>query len=142
MRWTPATRVLAAIAALLAIGTVCAVIWRLERLPKTITLPDRSAFLPPDKLPDSWNLEEIAERTLPYGHKGTEGVYVLAWQIQDRKGWKLESCLVMRVLEEDDGRGRWCLTHLYRHPGGKWDISKVHALNYGWISYYMWFKTR
>jgi len=84
----------------------------------------------PDKLPDSWRLEEIGKATPPYSH-GPEGVYVLAWVVQGNKQRQSESCLVMRVLSEDDGYGRWHLTHLYRDPSDrdrKWQTSMMHVL--------------
>src|SRR5215468_2512042 len=65
-----------------------------------------------NELPPHWNLDEIAEATPPYGSKGR--VHVLAWTIlEDDSPFVVESCLVLRELEEGEG---YQLTRLYRHP--------------------------
>jgi hypothetical protein len=80
----------------------------------------------PNELPRSWSLEEVAKATPPYGVKGR--VYVLAWRIQeDERPLRVESCLVLRVLEKNKG---YCLAHLHRHPADKnpkWDLSISHV---------------
>jgi hypothetical protein len=98
--------------------------------------------LVPNELPRAWSLKEIANKTPPYGAKGR--VYVLAWMVREeersrsglslvlddaRGGFQVESCLVLKVLDEDDGHGRWCLATLYRHPGNEkpeWRLSMAH----------------
>jgi hypothetical protein len=105
----------------------------------------------PNELPRSWSLEEIAEATPPCATKSH--VYVLAWKVmEDDRPLRVESCLALRVLDEDDGDGRWCLAHLYRHPSDKrpeWRLSSSHlrggkkAGKFGlWISHYKCFKVR
>lgn len=84
---------------------------------------------PPNELPRSWNLEEIAKQTPPYGAEGR--VHVLAWKVMvDDRPLRVESCLVLKVLDTDSDYGRWCLAHLYRHPGEKkpeWRLSMIHV---------------
>jgi hypothetical protein len=82
-----------------------------------------------NELPSSWSFEEIAKATPPYGH-GIDGVYVLAWQVRVDGRFQLESCLAMRVLDQDDGYGRWDLAHLCRRPADKdpdWRLSWIHV---------------
>ena len=79
-------------------------------------------------LPRSWKLKEIEKDTPPYGAEGK--IYVLAWKIiEDERPLRVESCLVLKVLPEEDERGRWCLAQLYRHPLSKdsqWHLSMAH----------------
>jgi hypothetical protein len=81
-----------------------------------------------DELPKSWDADEIAEQTPPYAAEGR--VYVLAWKVEgDDRPFRVESCLVLKVLQEDDGYGRWCLAHLYRHPAEdrpQWRLATTH----------------
>jgi hypothetical protein len=83
----------------------------------------------PNELPPSWTLEDIASQTPPYGARGR--VYVLAWKIlEDERPIRFESCLALKVLDRDDGYGRWCLAHLYRHPDDtkpEWQLSTIHV---------------
>jgi hypothetical protein len=92
----------------------------------------------PNELPRSWSLDEIAKATPPSGADGK--VYVLAWAVrQDERPFRVESCLVMRVLDKDDGSGRWCLAHLYRHPAAKdpqWQVSTIHVTGGKGTKYY------
>ena len=84
----------------------------------------------PNDLPKSWDIAEIQKATPPYGADGQ--VYVLAWKVEeDDRPLKVERCLVLRVLDKDDGYGRWCLASLYRHPDDKtpeWRLSMIHVL--------------
>jgi hypothetical protein len=83
----------------------------------------------PNGLPRSWNLEEIEKASPP--REGTGQVYALAWKVeQDEQGHRVESCLTMRVLDWDDGEGRWCLGCLSRDPDAekpKWRLPTVHV---------------
>ena len=83
-----------------------------------------------NELPRSWSLEEIARATPPYGV--ADPVYVLAWEvIEDERPLRVERCLVLKVLEEDDQYGRWCLAHLCRRPDDEkpeWRLSTIHVL--------------
>jgi hypothetical protein len=80
----------------------------------------------PNELPRSWNFEEIAKKTPPYGDQGR--VYVLAWKVEeDGRPFRVESCLVLKVIEDKEG---YLLAHLYRHPNDeepKWDLSTLHV---------------
>ncbi len=68
-----------------------------------------------NELPRAWDLAEIERATPPYGAGGT--VYVLAWKVEeDNRPLRVETCLVLKDLGEDNEHGRWCLAHLYRHP--------------------------
>jgi hypothetical protein len=70
------------------------------------------------ELPRTWELKDIAAEAPPYGAEGK--VYVLAWLIkEDDRPLRVESCLVLKDLGKDDEHGRWCLSHLYRHPDGR-----------------------
>lgn len=139
MRWTQKPYVTVAAAVLLAVGITC---WLVVRQRDAVPPPNPEPEPPkpqaekpkteppaPDKLPASWKLDEIAKGAPPYG-LGTEGVYVLAWQTWwDGQPPQGGSCLVMRVLEEDDGYGgRWHLSHLYQRSDKdpKWRISTAH----------------
>jgi hypothetical protein len=79
-----------------------------------------------DELPPAWDLEEISQATPPYAVDGT--AHVLAWKIlEDDRPLRVESCLVLKALENDEG---YSLVHLYRHPDGnepKWGISQMHV---------------
>jgi hypothetical protein len=83
----------------------------------------------PDALPRSWSLEEISKAAPPYGAEGR--VYVLAWTVvEDSRPLRVESCLVLKILNEESENGRWCLAHLYRHPvdqKAKWRLSLTHV---------------
>lgn len=83
----------------------------------------------PNELPRSWSMDEIVEATPPYGVKNP--VYVLAWKaVEDDREMRVESCLVLKVLDKDDEHGRWCLAHLYRHPNAdkpEWRLSMIHV---------------
>jgi len=77
-------------------------------------------------VPQSWDFWAISDATT--GGPGI--VYVLAWSISEYEGHRGESCLTMRVLENDNGYGRWCASHLYfdRSDGDhKWRESMVHV---------------
>lgn len=140
MRWALKSRLLTAVAVLWALGTASC------RKPESKTSPHG--------IPSSWNLDEIARETPPYGYEGMKGVYVLAWAIrEDDRPLKVEECVVMRVLEEDDGQGRWCLAHLWRQPdsrNAKWKLSTIHVSGAEgtkywpgmWIHHAVRFKTR
>ena len=70
------------------------------------------------ELPRSWDLRDIADEAPPYGAGGK--VYVLAWVIkEDARPLRVESCLVLKDLGKESEAGRWCLSHLYRHPHGR-----------------------
>jgi hypothetical protein len=139
MRRMSKTGALVAIAILLALG----VTWWIVSPRDSARSPNPGAAgRVRDELPSSWSLEEIAKETPPYGC-GPEGVYVLAWRIREDAHLRSESCLVMRVLEKDDGHGRWCLAHLYRHPNGKdpkWRLSTIHVTGAKGTKYFtgMW----
>jgi hypothetical protein len=82
----------------------------------------------PDEIPRAWNLKDIEKATPPYGVEGR--LDVLAWTvIQDARPWRTESCLVLKVLDKDDGYGKWCLASLYRLPGqdNSWRVAKIHV---------------
>jgi hypothetical protein len=99
--------------------TICATLWAVYQ---------RAAAVP-NELPRSWSLGEIARQSPPYGTGGR--VYVLAWKVmEDDRPLRVESCLVLKVLDADDGHGRWCLAHLYRRPLEKepeWQLSMTHV---------------
>lgn len=82
--------------------------------------------MPEDDLFPGWTYAEIASATPPY----TGGnAYVLAWTVVNDGGLRIESCLVLRVLQKDDGDGKYCLSHLYRHPthaNSHWRVSWIH----------------
>src|SRR5262249_22294025 len=106
----------------------------------------------PNELPRSWSLEEIAKATPPLGTEGR--VYVLAWSVlQDDRRLRVESCLALRVLDKDDGHGRWCLAHLGRHPKDnkpEWQLAFSHilgaqdakSLTGKWVFHQKWFKKK
>jgi hypothetical protein len=107
----------------------------LALLAMTLTCPGWPGPVPkeepvPNELPRSWSLEEIAKATPPLATKGR--VYVLAWSVlQDDRPLRVENCLALRVLDKDDGHGRWCLAHLVRHPADdkpEWRVSFSHIL--------------
>jgi hypothetical protein len=81
----------------------------------------------PNELPRAWSLEEIAKATPPYGAEGH--VHVLAWKVvTDARPWRVESCLVFKVLDKKEG---YCLAHLYRHPTAKkpeWHLASTHVV--------------
>lgn len=84
----------------------------------------------PNELPRSWRLEEIAKHAPPYATEGR--IYVLAWKvIEDGRPFRVENCLVLKVLDQDDGQGRWCLAHLYRQPmeekSAEWHLAMTHV---------------
>jgi hypothetical protein len=89
----------------------------------------------PNELPRSWSLEEIAKETPPYGTEGR--VYVLAWKIiEDDRPLRVESCLVLKVLDKNEG---YELAHLYRHPADKkpeWQLSMTHVSGEKGTKYY------
>lgn len=103
----------------------------------------------PNELPRSWSLEEITKQTPPYAAGGR--VYVLAWKVvEDDRPLRLESCLVLRVLDKNEG---YCLTHLYRHPADKkpeWQLSMAHVVGEKgtksypglWLFHSKWFKEK
>src|SRR5262249_795195 len=81
-----------AFVALAIFGTLCATLWAVYQ---------RAAAVP-NELPRSWSLGEIAAQTPPYGTGGR--VYVLAWKVvEDDRPLRVESCLVLKVLDADDG---------------------------------------
>ena len=75
-------------------------------------------------------LDDIPTRAPPYGKEGV--VHVLAWKVmRGADGRRGEACLVMKVLEKDDGYGRWCLACLSRNPADKepqWALTFAHLL--------------
>jgi hypothetical protein len=81
----------------------------------------------PNELPRTWSLDEIAKETPSYGVDGR--VFVLAWKImEDHRPLRVESCLVLKVLDKNEG---YCLAHLFRHPSQKkpeWHLSTTHAI--------------
>jgi hypothetical protein len=83
----------------------------------------------PNELPRSWSLDEIAKEAPPYRAEGR--VYVLAWKVvEDDRPLRIESCLVLKVLDGESDTGRWCLAHLYRHPADakpEWKLSFTHV---------------
>jgi hypothetical protein len=82
------------------------------------------------ELPRTWELGEIADATPPYKTEGK--VYVLAWQVrEDDRPLRVESCLVLKVLEEPREHGHWSLAHLYRHPFGRDNVWTLPPL---WVS--------
>jgi hypothetical protein len=89
----------------------------------------------PNELPRSWSLEEIAKQTPPYGTK--DPVYVLAWKvIEDDRPVRVETCLVLKVLEKNEG---YRFAHLYRHPADKkpeWGLSMTHVSGEKGTKYY------
>jgi hypothetical protein len=69
----------------------------------------------PNELPRGFLRDDIAKAAPPYGGEAT--THVLAWIVrQDERPFRVESCLVLKVLKEDSDRGRYCLSHIYRHP--------------------------
>jgi hypothetical protein len=122
------TRHLTCYLALLLLGSIVPAGYAQEKAKKTI----------PNELPRSWSFEEIVKATPPSGVK--DPVYVLAWSVtEDDRPCRVESCLVMRILEKDDGYGRWCLAHLYRHPDDKkpeWRVSMIHVSGEKGTKYY------
>jgi hypothetical protein len=73
------------------------------------------------------DLKELDERSPPRWVKA--GIYVLAVQCYEDQPAQVRSCLVMKVLREDDGLGRWHLSHLYRRQDAKklkWQLSSGH----------------
>src|SRR5262245_844909 len=84
-----------------------------------------------DEIPADWSIAELSKAT-PLALDESR-FYVLAWEvIEDDRPLRVEACLVLRVLDKDDGLGQWCLAHLYRHPGGndrRWHVSGGHVLN-------------
>jgi hypothetical protein len=90
-----------------------------------------------DELPDSWNLAEIAEQ-MPHGGGR---LYVLAWEVRgDDSGPQSESCLVLKVLDKNEG---YALAHLYRRPADeapKWQLAMTHVVGEKGTKYYpgMW----
>jgi hypothetical protein len=102
---------------------------------------ERPEELGPHEIPRSWDFAEFEEQPPQTPGK----VHVLAWAIEDRGGgFRVESCITIRVLDKNDGYGRWHAEHLYRHPGGKepdWRISMMHALDDDFVgSWYMHYK--
>ncbi len=117
----------------------------------------------PNELPRSWNLEEIAKATPPYGTEGP--VYVLAWQVlEDDRPWlrrrRVAASALRTVLTTkttDTAQVGACLRidilGIVRHPGGKepeWQLSMIHVLGEKdgkldtgrWIFHSKRFKTR
>ena len=86
-------------------------VWRSRRpLPK----PDRESGA--DTLPSSWT----ARSRRPAAGRGGRAFYVLTWRVkEDDRPLRVESCLVLKDLGEDDGHGRWCLALLFRHPAAE-----------------------
>jgi hypothetical protein len=84
-----------------------------------------------DVIPADWSITELSKVTPPVDDESR--FYVLAWEvIEDDRPLRVEKCLVLRVLDKDDGFGQWCLAKLYRHPGGndpRWHQSMMHILN-------------
>jgi hypothetical protein len=99
---------------------------------------------PPDELPFGWNAAEIEGAAPPY-HAGGQA-YVLAWVvIEDDRPFRVESCLVLRVLDRDDGHGQWSLAHVYRHPllpRPAWRVGTAHQLDDDFIGHWVWFCRR
>jgi hypothetical protein len=78
--------------------------------------------------PKSWNLDEIAKATPPFGHD--EKVSLLVWKITEEEGSRSQSCIVLRLLDKDDRSGRWCVAHLYWDFSAekpKWRLSRMHV---------------
>lgn len=70
----------------------------------------------PNELPRGFLRDDIARAAPPYGCDDAR-THVLAWIVrQDERPLRVESCLVLKVLKEDSERGRYCLSHIYRHP--------------------------
>ena len=93
-----------------------------------LSSPDEGKAVP-NELPRSWRLDEIATKTPPFMAEGR--VYCLAWKVvEDDRPLRVESCLVLKVLNEQSETGRWCLAHLYRHPKDtkpEWKLSITHV---------------
>lgn len=82
-------------------------------------VPKGSDDAEPNELPRGFVLDDIRKAAPPFGFDGTR-TFVLAWLVrQDDRPFRVESCLVLKVLKADEGgeHGRYCLSHLYRHPG-------------------------
>lgn len=105
----------------------------------------------PNELPRAWDIEQIAKGAPP---QVPSRVYVLAWAVmEDERPFRVERCLVLRVLDKDDGFGRWHLNHMYRHPHDKvpaWRQSVSHfSYPMGhkyfpglWVAHYKRFKQK
>jgi hypothetical protein len=107
----------------------CSVPLSLLAITVTGCSPHRSQHRPvPNELPRSWSLEDISKAT-PLSTAGGR-VYVLAWKVvQDERPVRVERCLVMRVLDLNDGDGRWILAHLARRPdedNPEWRVATSH----------------
>jgi hypothetical protein len=81
----------------------------------------------PDELFPGWTHSEIAEAAPPYGADGP--VYVLAWKVADFNDRRVEICLALRVLDKDDGLGRWSFSRLGRFPleDPRWRVTEMHV---------------
>jgi len=103
--------------------------------PKYVQIKPAFSKAVPNELPRSWSMEEICKAAPPYGGEGR--VYVLAWQIiEDDRPMRIESCLVLQVLENEK---RYTLSHLYRHPDVKkpeWNLSMTHVSGEKGTKYY------
>jgi hypothetical protein len=79
------------------------------------------------EIPRSWDFAEFDEQPPRIPGK----LHVLAWAVEDYdRGFRTERCILIRVLDEDDGFGRWHASHLYRDPNGKdrkWRESTMHV---------------
>jgi hypothetical protein len=89
----------------------------------------------PNELPRSWSMEHIAKQAPPIETK--EPVYVLAWKVmEDDRPMRVESCLVLKVLENNK---RYCLAHLWRNPtdrNSRWDLRWTHVSGLKGTKYY------
>jgi hypothetical protein len=86
----------------------------------------------PNEVPRSWDIKEIEKAAPPFGDVDGARIFVLAWQVrEDDRPLRVESCLVLKDLGRESEAGRWCLSHLYRHPLGKqktWQLAPI------WVS--------
>lgn len=86
----------------------------------------------PNELPRSWDIKEIEKAAPPYGDGGGDRVFVLAWKIiEDDRPLRVETCLVLKELGAESKTGRWCLSHLYRHPLDKDNTWRLPPI---WVS--------
>ena len=88
---------------------------------------DQAPHSDADSFPVGWNVADVAAAAPPL--TDASNVYVLAWQILDQGAFHADTCLVLRVLDADDGYGRWCLSLVCRHPnqdGPTWRTARRH----------------
>jgi hypothetical protein len=81
----------------------------------------------PDQFPQEWDVSDIENATPP---NVAGRVYILAWKIRQNRTFRVDTCLVLKVLDKDDGHGKWVVAHLCRHPSWddpSWHLAMVHA---------------